>query len=88
MPYETLELLIGGEWSAGTSGRSETVVNPATEDVLGELPHASAADLDRALAASEAGFKAWRALTAVQRQEIMERAARLLDERSDAIAQH
>ena len=56
MAYEKLELLIGGKWTAGTSGKSEPVINPATEEVLGHLPHASAADLDAALAASAEGF--------------------------------
>ena len=34
-----------------------------TEEVLGDLPLAGAADLDDALAASAEGFKAWRAMT-------------------------
>ena len=86
MAYEKLELLIGGKWTAGTTGKSEPVINPATEEVLGQLPHASAADLDAALAASAEGFKAWRAMTPVKRQQIMEAAARLMEERRDAIA--
>ena len=86
MAYENLELLIGGTWTAGTSGKTQPVINPATEEVLGDLPLASAADLDDALAASAEGFKAWRAMTPVKRQQIMEAAARLMEERRDAIA--
>lgn len=86
MAYEKLELLIAGEFTAGTSVKAETVLNPATGEVLGELPHASAADLDRALAASADGFKIWRAKTAVQRQQVMEKAARLMEERLDTMA--
>lgn len=88
MAYETLELLIGGQWTQGTSGKSEPVINPATEEVLGQLPHASAADLDRALEASLAGFKAWRAYPAVKRQQIMEQAARLMEARRDEMAEN
>ena len=62
------------------------MINPATEEVLGHLPHASAADLDAALAASAEGFKVWRATTPVKRQQIMEAAARLMEERRDAMA--
>jgi succinate-semialdehyde dehydrogenase/glutarate-semialdehyde dehydrogenase len=88
MAYEKLELLIGGKWTAGTSGKSEPVINPATEEVLSHLPHASAADLDEALVASVEGFKAWRATTAVKRQQVMEAAARLMEERRDAMAEN
>jgi succinate-semialdehyde dehydrogenase/glutarate-semialdehyde dehydrogenase len=88
MAYEKLELLIGGKWAAGSSGKTEPVINPATEEVLGQLPHASAADLDAALAASAEGFKAWRAMTPVKRQQIMEAAARLMEERRDAMAEN
>jgi succinate-semialdehyde dehydrogenase/glutarate-semialdehyde dehydrogenase len=73
MAYEKLELLIGGKWSQGTSGKTEPVINPATEEVLGHVPHASAADLDAAMEASLEGFKVWRATSAFARQQIMER---------------
>ncbi len=88
MAYEKLELLIGGTWTAGTSGKTQPVINPATEEVLGHLPLASAADLDDALAASAEGFKAWRAMSAVKRQQIMAAAARLIEERRDAMAEN
>ena len=83
---EKLELLIAGEWCQGSEGKTEPVLNPATEEVLAEVPHASAADLDRALAASVDGFKVWRATPPIQRQAVMEKAARLMEERIDDIA--
>ena len=46
MAYEKLELLINGKFTTGTSGKTEAVINPATEEVLGHLPLASTADLD------------------------------------------
>src|SRR5687768_8336083 len=75
MPYEKLELLIAGEFRGGSEGKTEPVINPATEEVLGEVPHASTGDLDSALAASADGFKVWRARTPLQRQAVMEKAA-------------
>ena len=74
--YETLELLIDGQWTTGTSGATRSVENPATEETLGELPLASKDDLDAALAASERGFAAWRATPAVKRQVWWRRWAR------------
>lgn len=85
---ETLELLIGGEFRAGSEGVTEPVIDPATDEVLAEVPHASTADLDAALEASRRGFEVWRATPALERQKVMERAARLLDERSERIARN
>ncbi|MAD94292.1 MAG: NAD-dependent succinate-semialdehyde dehydrogenase [Rhodobacteraceae bacterium] len=88
MAYETLQLFIDGEWTNGTSGITENVINPATEEVLGELPHASQADLDAALAAADRGFKVWRATTPLARQIILNKAADLMEERKASIAQN
>lgn len=83
---EKLEMLIAGEWCQGSEGKSEDLLNPATEEVLGQVPHASSADLDRAINASLDGFKVWRDFTALERQVVMEKAARLMEERIDTLA--
>ncbi len=86
MAYEKLELLINGKWTQGTSDKSQDVINPATEEVLGTLPHASTADLDAALASADSGFQIWRATSPFARQAIMNKAADLMEERKAAIA--
>lgn len=43
--YEQLALYIDGEFLTGDGRRTQDVVNPATLEVLGQLPHASEADL-------------------------------------------
>ena len=67
-------------------GGGEDVLNPATRQAIGRVPHASPADLDRALEAARRGFAAWSAMSPVARQEVMERAARLIEERREEIA--
>jgi succinate-semialdehyde dehydrogenase/glutarate-semialdehyde dehydrogenase len=84
--YTDLNLLIGGEWVSGGGREHIPVINPATEEVLGELPLATGADLDRALAAARDAYPAWRALNPVERGRILRRAADLLRERGDHIA--
>lgn len=80
--YPELRLFIAGEWrSAGVRDRLP-VMNPATDEVLGELPVATRADLDDALAAAAAGFREWRAVPAFDRARILYRAADLLRERA------
>ena len=84
--YTELAMYIDGEW-LGPQGRdSEPVINPATEKPLATLPHASAADLDRALAAAQKGFRQWRATSPHERARIIRKAADLIRERQDAIA--
>jgi succinate-semialdehyde dehydrogenase/glutarate-semialdehyde dehydrogenase len=62
------------------------VINPATGEALGELPLATPADLDQALAAAQRAWPAWRALMPVARGRILKRAADLIRERADSIA--
>lgn len=85
MPYENVSLLINGEWRRG-DGPGEDVINPATGETLATVAHASPAELDMALEAADAGFKVWRAKTALQRQQVMEQAARNLEANIDQIA--
>ena len=84
--YPELSLLIGGEWLSSEGRDSSTVTNPATEEVIGRLPHAAKADLDRALAAAAEGFRIWRAIFPDERGRLLKRAAALLRERQEEIA--
>lgn len=81
-------LLIDGAWRAGSGQRTGAVINPATGQTIDALSFAERADLDLALAAAEKGFQTWRRMTALERAKIMHRAAALLRERAETIAQH
>jgi succinate-semialdehyde dehydrogenase / glutarate-semialdehyde dehydrogenase len=84
--YADLALFIGGEWLSAEGRKATPVVNPATEEVIGHVPHASKADLDRALAAAQEGFKKWRAVFPDERGKILKHAAELMRERKEEIA--
>jgi len=84
--YTDLALFIDGAFLSGEGRDSEPVLNPATGQVLAELPHATTADLDRALAAAATAFPAWRRTSAYERGRILKRAADLIRERKAAIA--
>jgi len=84
--YADLGLLIGGEWVSSEGRKSSPVINPATEEVIGQVAHASKTDLDNALAAAQEGFKTWRAIFPDERGRILKRAADLLRERKEEIA--
>lgn len=76
-------LYIGGEW---IPGGGIPVVNPATADVLAEVPDASVADAVRAVDAAQAAAAQWRATPARQRAEILRRWFELMTERADELA--
>ncbi|MEA1082793.1 NAD-dependent succinate-semialdehyde dehydrogenase [Sphingomonas sp. CD22] len=84
--YDTrLGLFIDGEWV--TAGReTQPVLDPASGRTLGELPLATPADLDRALAAADRGFKTWRATAPQERAAVLSRTAALVRERADLLA--
>ena len=52
----TFKLYINGEWLDGTGSDVLTVVNPATEQVIGTVPQATSGDVNRAVGAARAAF--------------------------------
>ncbi|MCP5367468.1 MAG: NAD-dependent succinate-semialdehyde dehydrogenase [Hyphomicrobiales bacterium] len=84
--YENLALFIDGQWRSGDGRATETVINPATEAALGELPHATDADLDDALAAARRAFGDWRRRSPTDRGAILRQAAAILRARAEEVA--
>ena len=84
--YQNVLLHVGGHWRAAQGGRTIDVVNPATEEVIGTLAHASTADLDEALDWAAKGFAVWRKISAHERAKVMRKAADLLRERLNEVA--
>ncbi|HXS79205.1 MAG TPA: aldehyde dehydrogenase family protein [Gammaproteobacteria bacterium] len=79
--------LIGGEWRAATGGRTFEQRNPAfLHEVTGTFADSSAADADAAIAAAQAAFPAWRALSPLARKAYLDRALRAMMARRDEIA--
>jgi succinate-semialdehyde dehydrogenase/glutarate-semialdehyde dehydrogenase len=83
--YTDTRLLINGEWCDAASGKTLDVINPATGKAIGKVAHAGIADLDRALAAAQRGFEAWRKVPANERATTMRKAAALVRERASDI---
>ncbi len=62
---------IGGKWVEADSGRTLTVTNPATGEVLGTVPAMSAAETRRAIEAADKALPEWRARTAKERATVL-----------------
>lgn len=84
MTYPDLQLYIGGTWR--TADTTLDVVNPATEQIIGQLPVADTAALDDALAAATDGFRVWSRTPPRDRADLIRAAAALMRERQEEIA--
>ncbi|SEG83910.1 Acyl-CoA reductase [Thermomonospora echinospora] len=82
------EFFIGGAWTAPAGGDLLDVVSPSTEEVVGEVPVATAADVDRAVTAARTAFDEgpWPRMTPAERADVLARAATVLRGREAEIA--
>ena len=84
---QKIQMLINGQWRDGSKKESQPIINPASEEILSTVPLASDSDLEEALESSLIGFRRWRKFTPQARQNIMEKAARLMEKRIDEISE-
>jgi succinate-semialdehyde dehydrogenase/glutarate-semialdehyde dehydrogenase len=86
MSYDTdLQLFIDGAWRSGEGRDAHTVVNPVDGGGIAELPYATSADLDEALAAADRAWPEWRSIDVEKRSGMLRKVASLLRERADHI---
>ncbi|MBX3649970.1 MAG: NAD-dependent succinate-semialdehyde dehydrogenase [Burkholderiales bacterium] len=86
--YEDLSLYIDGQFLGHEGRKTQDVLNPATDEVLGQLPHATKDDLDRALFAAQKAFRIWRATSPMERSKVLRKAAELVRDRAQQIARN
>jgi acyl-CoA reductase-like NAD-dependent aldehyde dehydrogenase len=79
-------MLIGGEWRQAASSEEIDVVNPATEEVVGSVPSAAAADVELAVATARRAFPEWAATDVEQRAHVLARAASLIEDHAADLA--
>lgn len=86
--YQQLSLYINGTFISGEGRKMQNVINPATQEVLGQLPHASEADLDMALQSAEKAFATWKKSSPMDRSAILRKVAQLTRDRANDIARN
>lgn len=62
---------IDGSWVAADSGEQINVINPASQEVVGDMPRMGKEETLRAVDAADAALPAWRAMTAIERADLL-----------------
>ena len=86
LPLLQRQAYVDGKWVDADSGETFPVVNPATGEVVADVPRMGAAETRRALAAAERALPAWKARTAKDRARVLRRLADLMLEHEDDLA--
>jgi 1-pyrroline dehydrogenase len=81
------QAFIGGGWVDSASGETMEVINPATGDVIAEVPQCNAEDVDRAVEAAGAAWPDWVEKTPKERSELLHKLADVLEENAEELAQ-
>lgn len=74
---------IDGVWAGADSAATVDVINPATGEVLAQVPHMGAPETERAIKAAAAALPAWRAMLAEDRSRLLRKWAELQTQHID-----
>ena len=66
------QALVGGDWTAATSGKIVDVIDPASQTVLGTVPDMGAAETRAAIEAAEMAYGPWKKKTHAERATLLE----------------
>ena len=64
-------MFIDGDWADAGNGETASVINPATEEEIAQVPKGDASDVDRAVAAARAAFDTWSQTTPQDRSKAL-----------------
>jgi 1-pyrroline dehydrogenase len=80
------QVYIGGEFVDGSGDETQPVVNPATGEVIAEVPRGTTADVDRAVAAARKAFdEVWVDTTPRERFEMLSKLAAAIEDNAEEI---
>jgi aldehyde dehydrogenase (NAD+) len=73
---------VAGTWVPSASDEAVDVINPATEEVIDQVPAGHPADVDAAVEAARAAFGGWAATPVAERARCLEAIRQLLEDRA------
>jgi 1-pyrroline dehydrogenase len=78
---------VGGEWVESSTGETMEVLNPATGEVIAEVPRGGEEDVARAVAAARRAWDEWSTKTPKDRAELLLKLADVLEENADELTE-
>lgn len=84
---EYLKFYIDGQWVHPAQPKTADVINPATEEVAGQIALGSAADVDKAVAAARKAFGSWSLTSREERLDILQAIKAEYERRQGEIAE-
>ena len=85
----TYQMYVNGEWVESKSGKTFPVYDPATEEVIAQVPDSNADDVNRAVSAAKAAFEdgPWASTTAQERGRVLFRLAEKIRQHAGPLAE-
>jgi 1-pyrroline dehydrogenase len=80
------QMFIGGEWVDGSGSESQQIINPATGEVIAEVPKGVEADVDRAVKAARKAYVEWFETTPRERSELLLKLAEAVNADGEELA--
>jgi malonate-semialdehyde dehydrogenase (acetylating)/methylmalonate-semialdehyde dehydrogenase len=86
MTAEVLRNYIGGEWIAAETSNLLPVHNPATEELIAQVPLCGAAEMDAAVQSAQTAYESWRKVPAAERARYLFELKYLMEKHADEMA--
>ena len=86
MTAEVLRNYIGGEWIAAETSNLLPVHNPATEELIAQVPLCGAAEIDAAVQSAQTAYESWREVPAAERARYLFELKYLMEKHADEMA--
>jgi betaine-aldehyde dehydrogenase len=85
----TYQMYVNGEWIESASSKTFPVYDPATEEVIAQVPDSNADDVNRAVAAAKSAFEdgPWSTTTAQERGRVLFRLAEKIRQNAGMLAE-
>jgi malonate-semialdehyde dehydrogenase (acetylating) / methylmalonate-semialdehyde dehydrogenase len=84
---QPLQNFINGQWQAASSTAYLDIVNPATQEVLGQVPLSSGSDVEKAAQAAQEALPGWRRVPPGDRVQYLYKLKALLEQHREEVAQ-
>ena len=85
IPIKTYQNFIAGRFVSSDEGETINVINPATEEVISQVPETPLEQVREAIAAAESAQQSWGRLPAIQRAGHLRRIAQKIRERTELL---